>query len=118
MALPTIYSIPLAEACEYTRRWRERGNNIKAFTIDVAELNDVISELSRIIPEWQMTQIRVYFGIKDNDEECLVLVGLDSQGNDITSYIGGRGVEESGTYDFTRPCPDTCDTGGSPLLND
>ena len=114
MPLPTVYSIPLAEAVEYTRRWRERGHQVKAFAIDVKELNDVIDELQTSHPEFQMTQIRVYFGYKDNNDECLVLVGLDDQGNDITSYFS-RGQEEPGTYDFTRPCPDTCDTNGSPL---
>lgn len=118
MALPTVYSIPLAEACEYTRRWRERGNQVKAFTIDVAELNDVINEIKRVA--FEMKAIRVYFGYKEVNgemQECLVLVGLDNDGNDITSYMS-RGHSESGTYDFTRPCPDTCDTAGSPLLND
>ncbi|HYF33352.1 MAG TPA: hypothetical protein VD993_19640 [Chitinophagaceae bacterium] len=118
MQAETVYSIPLAEACEYTRRWRERGHTVKAFAIDVAELNDVINEIKNI--HFEMKAIRVYFGYKEvngNLEECLVLVGLDDNGNDITGYMA-KGTEHSGTYDFTRPCPDTCDTSGSPLLND
>lgn len=114
MSLPTVYSIPLSQACEYTQRWRNAGNQVKAFTVDVKELNDIIDELRNSHPHFQMHQIRIYFGIKDDNKECLVLVGVDHEGNDITSYISARGIEESGTYDFTRPCPDTCDQG-SPL---
>jgi len=119
MALPTIYSIPVEEACAWTRRWRDAGNTIRAFTIDVAELNDIINELGKLLPD-PVRQVRVYFGYKDTGEECLVLVGVDAEGKDIVYYwkrdeaLGADATEESGTYDFTRPCPSTCDEG-SPL---
>ena len=125
MALPTVYSIPLSDACRYTRRWREAGNTIRAFTIDTQELLDIIDELGRKHLK-AVAQVRVYFGIKDTGEEALVLVGVDEHGNDITSFMkpgaaqsakNVEGEEESGTYDFTRPCPDTCDSG-SPLNGD
>jgi hypothetical protein len=123
MALPTVYSIPLSDACRYTRRWREAGNSIKAFTIDKQELLDIIDELG-LKHQKEIQQVRVYFGIKDDEKEALVLVGVDEFGNDITSFMKPgettqkvEGEEESGTYDFTRPCPDTCDEG-SPLNSD
>ena len=122
MALPTVYSIPLSDACRYTRRWREAGNTIKAFTIDTQELTDIIDELG-VKHMKEVKQVRVYFGIKDDNKEALVLVGVDEFGNDITSFMKPEsaakveGEEESGTYDFTRPCPDTCDEE-SPLNSD
>ena len=122
MALPTVYSIALSDACRYTRRWREAGNTIKAFTIDTQELTDIITELG-VKHMKEVKQVRVYFGIKDDNKEALVLVGVDEFGNDITSFMKPEsaakveGEEESGTYDFTRPCPDTCDEE-SPLNGD
>ena len=122
MALPTVYSIALSDACRYTRRWREAGNTIKAFTIDTQELIDIITQLG-VKHMKEVHQVRVYFGIKDDNKEALVLVGVDEYGNDITSFMKPEstakveGEEESGTYDFTRPCPDTCDEG-SPLNGD
>ena len=122
MVLPTVYSIPLSDACRYTRRWREAGNTIKAFTIDTQELTDIIDELG-VKHMKEVKQVRVYFGIKDDNKEALVLVGVDEFGNDITSFMKPEsaakveGEEESGTYDFTRPCPDTCDEE-SPLNSD
>ena len=123
MALPTVYSIPLSDACRYTRRWRDAGNTVKAFTIDKQELIDIFDELGRKHLS-EVTEVRVYFGIKDDGKEALVLVGVDAEGNDITSFYKPgettqrvEGEEESGTYDFTRPCPDTCDEG-SPLNGD
>ena len=122
MALPTVYSIALSDACRYTRRWREAGNSIKAFTIDTQELTDIITELG-VKHMKEVKQVRVYFGIKDDNKEALVLVGVDEFGNDITSFMKPEsaakveGEEESGTYDFTRPCPDTCDEE-SPLNGD
>ena len=123
MALPTVYSIALSDACRYTRRWREAGNTIRAFTIDKQELLDIIDELG-VKHQKEIKQVRVYFGIKDDEKEALVLVAVDEFGNDITSFMKPgettqkvEGEEESGTYDFTRPCPDTCDEG-SPLNGD
>lgn len=115
----TTYKIPLADAERYTRRWREQNpGSDRAFTINVQELKEIINELGRR-RQHDIPQIRVYFGIKDDNREALVLVGVDLNGSDITIVPPG-GVEteaqtdDSGTYDFTRPCPGTCDTT-SPL---
>jgi hypothetical protein len=112
----TTYKIPLQDACRYTARWREaHRNSDRAFTIDVQELKDVIDEFSRRNPfNCPVKEVRVYFGIKDDGKEGLILVGVDKYGRDITTLIPNVGsnvedLENSGTYDFTKPCPDTCD---------
>jgi|RhiMetdeSRZDD1v2_1073273.scaffolds.fasta_scaffold00608_25 hypothetical protein len=112
----TTYQIPLADAERYTARWREdhRGSD-KAFTINVQELKDIIDELGRRHHHHcPIEQIRVYFGIKDDGKEGLILVGVDKDGKDITTLPptsdgADDDVDNSGTYDFTKPCPDTCD---------
>jgi hypothetical protein len=79
----------------------------------VAELTEIINELGR---GEQLTEIRVYFGYKDTGEEALVLCGVDSRGNDILNIQSAEGTDVNpGTYDFTRPCPSTCDQNDSPL---
>ena len=110
----TTYNIPLADAERYTARWREdHRDSDKAFTIDVQELKDIIDELGRRHHhQCPVKQIRVYFGIKDDGKEGLILVGVDKDGKDITTLppTPGRAEDDnSGTYDFTKPCPSTCD---------
>lgn len=112
----SIYSLPLTTAIEDTARWRQSGATVKAFTIEVQELIDVIDELKVAGAGGLLKQIRVYFGLKADNTERLILCGVDSVGNDIVAYTS-RGIELPGTYDFTRPCPDTCPTD-SPLCGD
>ncbi|NII27009.1 hypothetical protein HB364_18100 [Pseudoflavitalea sp. X16] len=117
MSTNSLYSLPLLTAIEYTRRWRTQGHNIKAFTIDVAELNDIIDEYGKKIPDFKPSQIRIYFGINSQGAEALVLIGVDDEGHDILTYVDSKNIERPGTYDFTHPCPDTCDNE-SPLSHD
>lgn len=112
----SLYSIPLDTAIEYTTRWRQT-HSLKAFTIDVAELYDIIDELGQ---GNRVKGVRVYFGYKEDGSEALVLVGVDDRENDILNIPGeGEDAEVNpGTYDFTRPCPSTCDNNDSPLAGD
>jgi len=117
--IATTYNIPLEDAARYTARWREdHRDSDRAFTIDVQELKDIIDELGRRHHhQCPIKEIRVYFGIKDDGKEGLILVGVDKDGKDITSLPptpGRADLDNSGTYDFTKPCPDTCDNT-SPL---
>lgn len=111
--LGTTYNIPWEEAARYTARWREAHRDAdKAFTIDVQELKDIIDELGRRHHHQRpIKEVRVYFGIKDDGKEGLILVGVDKDGKDIITlppkFEGD--ADDSGTYDFTKPCPSTCD---------
>jgi hypothetical protein len=117
----TTYRIPLEDAERYTKRWREaHPSSDRAFTINVEELKDIVNELGKRHQDY-IPQIRVYFGIKDDGKEALILVGVDKWGKDITvlpippgaTSSGADAADDSGTYDFTRPCPGTCDTTSS-----
>ncbi len=101
------YLIPLQTGVNWTTAWRTANpTSIKAFRIDLQEVNDMLKEVGT-------SYVRLYFGL-ENGLEKLVLVAVDSKGNDIINpTVGGDKI--SGTYDFNQPCPPTCDTA-SPLV--
>jgi hypothetical protein len=100
------YLIPLQTAVNWTTAWRNaNANSIKAFQINVDEINDMLLEAGT-------NSIRLYFGL-DNGVEKLALVAVDANGNDIINPTV-KGEQISGTYDFCNPCPPNCDTN-SPL---
>jgi len=112
----TIYNIPLCDAVRWTTAWREKNpESTRAFKVDACELKDVIDELGKVFQGEKLPYVRFYLAIKDTGKEGLVLVGVDKDGNDICQFVNKQDTEESGTYDFTHPCPDTCDQSGSPL---
>ena len=102
----SAYLIPLQTAETWTAAWQTANpNSIKAFKIDLAEVNDMLQEVGT-------TAIRLYFGL-DNGVEKLVLVAVNANGQDIINpTVGGQTI--SGTYDFCTPCPPVCDPS-SPL---
>lgn len=53
--------------------------------------------------------VRAYIGIDENGLNKLMLVGVDANGRDMIDDTNGDYI-----YDFTLPCPNTCDTS-SPL---
>jgi hypothetical protein len=95
----SLYTIPLEEAIQWTSAWRAaRGSGaVRSFRIDVAELQEIISERGCMY-------MRVYFGMNSEGDEKLVLVGVNEHDRDMISKV----------YDFTQPCPSTCDNS-SPL---
>ena len=101
------YLIPLQTAVTWTTAWQTANpNSIKAFKIDIAEVNDMLKEVGT-------TSIRLYFGL-DNGVEKLALVAVDANGQDIINpTVGAQTI--SGTYDFCEPCPPVCDPS-SPLF--
>ncbi|QNK63901.1 hypothetical protein H7F33_05235 [Pedobacter sp. PAMC26386] len=114
------YRIPLERAVAYTAKWREiqnlnpkdPGTKVRAFTVHVTELQEIIDEIG-------VETVRFYIGINDKNKETLVLVGVNKDNEDMIEVKGKSDtVEESGTFDFTHPCPDTCADGLSPLNTD
>ncbi|MBL7826371.1 MAG: hypothetical protein JNJ57_07055 [Saprospiraceae bacterium] len=105
--MPSSYLIPLQTAVNWTTAWRTSNpNSVKAFKIDLQEINDLLQETGT-------TAIRVYFGV-ENGAEKLILVAVNSAGQDIINPIVS-GAKISGTYDFNSPCPPVCDPS-SPLV--
>ena len=95
-------TITLETAQEWASNWRkDQVDNLKAFLIpqeDILELYDTITKQGG-------KDVRGYLGIEDNGEYKLMLVPVDSQGNDMINL---------GIYDMTTPCPNKCDVN-SPL---
>ena len=120
MSLLDKYRLPLEHAIAYTAKWREIQNlnpkdpatQVRAFTVHLSELKEIIDEIG-------VETVRFYIGINDKNKETLVLVGVNADNEDMVRVKGKSDTqEESGTFDFTHPCPDTCADGDSPLSVD
>jgi len=98
--------IPLPDAIAWCAAWRDLPGtqraaileSIKAFLIPHNDLHDLLSE--------EAESARSYFGIDYNSQLRILIVGVDSDGNDMC---------EQGVFDFTKPCPPTC-ASNSPLM--
>lgn len=107
--MPSINKITLSTAVSYTSKWRAtHPTAIRAFTTNVNEIQQLINDIKNNTT-LQVEHIRMYFAINVNNEETLVLVGVDSNNNDICEYTTKLGVLTSGTFDMMLPCPNTCD---------
>lgn len=94
--------ITLAEGAEWTANYRAANPTaIKAHFFGSTILNDILSQEDCV-------GLRMYYAIDGDGGKELVIVGVDANGNDQTTGI---------VADRSRPCPDYCDSGNSPLLN-
>jgi len=104
----TTFEVPLVEAQQWVQAWTDRGNFVKGFLIDADELRSIIDEQGA-------SYLRVYFAwdttMEPGREEKLVMVPVNEFGNDMVP----RDSDHSNVFDFTLPCPPTCDTS-SPLF--
>lgn len=97
MALLTN-TIPLATAQEWAATWRaDPSNTVKAFLIPQVDIKELLAEDN-------VQDVRAYVGIDSNGDCKLMLVGVDINGHDLIDEASGDCV-----YDFTEPCPKTCD---------
>ncbi len=98
-------TIPLLQAQAWAARWRlDPNNTVKAYLIPHIDITELLDE-----PHVQ--DVRAYMGIDENGEHKLMLVGVDSDNKDLINEAGGLYI-----YDFTSPCPTCCDIT-SPLYN-
>lgn len=107
--------VPLALAQNWTFAWQSQTgsiplSNIKSFRFDKVDFEQVLSKPG-------VEYVRIYPAIKSypnssTSEYSLLVVGVDSNGNDIINT--DPSALDSGIYDFALPCPNTC--GISPLL--
>jgi hypothetical protein len=116
------YHYDLKKAKEETKRWRE-SQKIKAYFVDVEELLDVIKE-------GNMDAMRIYFGLEEDGTEKMFLVAAERIYNDKGETTEVKDLIDEDTYDadvlrdgdghfvydFSNPCPATCDEK-SPLMN-
>ncbi|AXT53894.1 hypothetical protein D1818_24895 [Aquimarina sp. BL5] len=120
-------------AAEWTAAWREQcPDNCKAFLIPAVDLIEVLNEMGILKDKAaakaqkraskNKLDVRAYMAIGSEDggpvEERLLIVGtqeVDGVYRDvINGEIDGKSVglgdsSNSGIYDFTLPCPNTCD---------
>ncbi len=109
-------TIPLAQAQEWGKRWKAGGakflvnNVLKAFLIPGIDLTEVLAEEG-------VQDIRTYFGVDHTGQPHLMVVGVDADGNDMI-HQDQLVNEKNGwhIYDFSLPCPTTCDVR-SPLFD-
>ncbi len=119
-------TITLKTAKEWAQNWREKESTYnkyhecRAFNIPKIDLEEVLAEDG-------VASIRAYLGVKETVnpktkettyEEKLMIVGVDKNNKDMISTVkatdGLGDGDEDDIYDFTLPCPNTCDPD-SPL---
>jgi hypothetical protein len=105
--------LDLEKAKHYARIWRkeEGGYNehhkLHAFLIPKDDLTQVLAE--------GVDAVRAYIGVDDTDPnnlvEKLMIVGAkyDAAKDVYVDMLPGRVPEGGDVYDFTRPCPPSCD---------
>jgi hypothetical protein len=97
-------TITLAQAQAWATKWRSNpANTVKAHLIPEVDISQLLAEPG-------IANIRAYIGIDDNGTNKLMLVGVDADGKDMINDATGQYI-----YDFTRPCPADCDNT-SPLF--
>ena len=71
------------------------GDTIKrAFVFDKSLIESVINESTEV------DGVRIYMGLKEDDEQCVVVVGVNSNGEDLT---------DNTIIEMATPCPSYCD---------
>lgn len=93
-------TITLQQGAAFTAAYREAyPDEVKAHYVG-KNLIASIAQQSTVVG------IRFYHGIDENGDRTLVMVGVNSSGNDVTSGIIG---------DRSLQCPTNCDSNGSSL---
>ena len=101
--------ISVEAARDLVLAWREHyPEQPKGFTVP-------LSDIEQLLEEDGVAEARVYLasdfaeasGEKFSNQVKIVLVGVDSAGNDMIDS-----EKEQYIYDFTKPCPPKCGSGG------
>lgn len=100
--MPNQNTIPVTTALDWVTRWRASTETlpIKGFLVPGIDLTEVLAEEG-------VVNVRTYLGIDTNNEYHLLIVGVDDNGNDMLDEANGQYV-----YDFTEPCPPMCSATG------
>jgi len=90
--------IPLELAKDWTKKWRESKNpeDANAFFFGREKLQEILNQND-------CKGIRVYFGINDDNQKALILVGAEADENDQTTGL----ILDKGAI-----CPPNCPNGG------
>lgn len=90
--------IPLDLAKAWTKKWRETKapEDPNAFFFGREKLQEILNQEGSV-------GIRVYFGVNDENQKALILVGADADENDQTDRL---------VLDKGLKCPPHCPNGG------
>ena len=96
-------TIDLATAQEWAKTWiANPDTTVKAHLIPQ-------DNITQLMASQDCQDIRAYLGMDGDGVARLMLVAVDSNGNDLIDEAEGYYI-----YDFTEPCPPKCDVN-SPL---
>jgi hypothetical protein len=80
------------EAAAMTAKYRDKNpNKVKAHYLGKTKIQQLLDQSGAV-------GIRIYYGIDETNKQQVILVGVNSSGNDILSLILDRGM----------PCPSDC----------
>ncbi|MDB5229667.1 MAG: hypothetical protein JWN76_472 [Chitinophagaceae bacterium] len=118
---PKNHSIPLQQAIDMTKRYRDNKEKILAPGVDkeTLALCETFSTqaVSDVISQAGAVSFRIYYGMDDNLKIHAILVGVDEEGKDLLPTSGSFSAEFSNEFDTdTDPpieedayrCPPSC----------
>jgi len=101
--------ISLNDAVAYTTEWRDKNpGSVTSFLVSIDDLQGIVDELGA-------DYARIYLGYGSDGLEKIMIVGADSEQQDIILDMEHPVSPASGIYDFSNPCPPTCGDTTSPL---
>ena len=111
--MPHNHSIPLQEAIDMTKRYRDQKDNIvKPEYTNLLPLSETFDKAAfeELTKETGSSSIRCYLGMDENLVVRLIFVAVDDKDNDILPPTPGAAIMENGGH-----CPPICPTTISPL---
>lgn len=109
-------TITLNTAEKWAKKWQKQEGNynshheLKAMLIPLEDITQLLDQ--------GVDAVRAYLGVDDTETERFMLVGTkyDAATDTYVDMTPDKVVNRGDIYDFTRPCPPSCDTN-SPLYN-
>lgn len=98
-------AISVDEAKDWLCRWRDNQGTYNTHH-RVKGFNIPINDLVHVQAEQGVDHVRAYLGVTPDLEEKIVLVAVDSAGNDMIDESAGQYI-----YDMITPCPPDCGSG-------
>jgi hypothetical protein len=70
--------------------------------------------IETLLNESDCAGIRIYYALDENGQKKLLIVGVDSTGEDLLPAEGGKTEDDDENIiaDFSFPCPNTCPNNG------
>jgi hypothetical protein len=94
------HEVSLAEAKQYIQNYRKNLQSQKTKSPQIQGGAFEKGAIEKILAQPGCAQLRIYYGQKEDGNPNLVLVGVDTSGNDMTKGIFMEKV---------APCPPWCD---------